>query len=186
MSCTSAPSTISISRGAGPFPQPRRRIDGPRRLPRSVSSRNEFPTHPVPAVGAVVFRDGAVLLVKRGADPNRGLWSFPGGALEIGETVEAAAARETLEETRVDVRPVHVLDVRDFIQLEGRQVRWHYVLIEVLCEYVRGEPFPATDAANARFIPLRELGEYKVAPTALEVLRTALAARIASSETFGP
>ena len=151
-----------------------------------MSSRNEFPTHPVPAVGAVVFRDGAVLLVKRGADPNRGLWSFPGGALEIGETVEAAAARETLEETRVDVRPVRVLDVRDFLQLEGRQVRWHYVLIDVLCEYVRGEPFPATDAANARFIPLRELGEYKVAPTALEVLRTALAARIASSETFGP
>ncbi len=66
------------------------------------------------------------------------------------------------------------------------QVRWHYVLIDVLCEYVRGDPFPATDAANARFIPLRELGEYEVAPTALEVLRTASAARIAFGETFGP
>lgn len=139
----------------------------------------------MPAVGAVVFRDGAVLLVKRGAEPNKGLWSFPGGALETGETVEAAAVRETLEETRVDGRPVRVLDVRDFIQFEGNQVRWHYVLIDVLCEYVRGDPFPATDAENARFVPLRDLGEYDVAPTALEVLQAASAARMATGETLG-
>jgi len=140
----------------------------------------------VPAVGAIVFRDGAVLLVKRGAAPNKGLWSFPGGALETGETVEAAAVRETLEETRVDVRPVRVLDVRDFIQFEGKKVRWHYVLIDVLCEYVGGNPFPATDAENARFIPLRDLGEHDVAPTALEVLQAASAARTATGETLGP
>jgi len=140
----------------------------------------------VPAVGAVVFRDGAVLLVKRGAEPNKGLWSFPGGALETGETVEAAAVRETSEETRVEVGPVRVLDVRDFIQFEGPRVRWHYVLIDVLCEYLRGDPFPATDAENAQFIPLRELGEYDVAPLALEVLRMASAARIGSCESFGP
>ena len=151
-----------------------------------MSSRHEFPKRPVPAVGAVVFRDGTVLLVKRGVEPNKGLWGFPGGALEIGETVEAGAVRETWEETRVDMRPLRVLDVRDFIQFEGQQVRWHYVLIDVLCEYVRGDPFPATDAENARFIPLRELGEYDVAPTVLEILGTASAARIVSSETLGP
>ncbi len=151
-----------------------------------MSSRDEFPKRPVPAVGAVVFRDGAVLMVKRGSDPNRGLWSFPGGALETGETVEAAAIRETLEETRVDVRPVRVLDVRDFIQFEGQRVRWHYVLIDILCEYIRGDPFPSTDAENARFIPLRELGEYDVAAMALEVLQTASAARTATGEALGP
>jgi len=151
-----------------------------------VSPRNEFPKRPVPAVGTIVFRDGAVLLVKRGAEPNKGLWSFPGGALETGETVEAAAVRETLEETRVDVRPVRVLDVRDFIQFEGKEVRWHYVLIDVLCEYVRGDPFPATDAETARFIPLREVGEHDVAPTALEVLRVVSATRVANGEEIGP
>ena len=151
-----------------------------------MSSRNEFPERPVPAVGAIVFRDGAVLLVKRGAEPNQGRWSLPGGALEIGETVEAAAVRETLEETRVDVRPARVFDVRDFIQLEGTKVRWHYVLIDVLCEFIGGGPFPGTDAENARFVPFRELGEYDVASAALEVLQAASAARIAAGESIGP
>ena len=148
-----------------------------------MSARNEFPQRPVPAVGALVFRDGAVLLVKRGAEPNRDRWSLPGGALETGETVEAAVVRETREETGVDVRPLRVLDVRDFIERKDSRVRWHYVLIDVLCEYVRGDPFPATDAENARLIPLRELGEYDVVPTALEVIQMTSARRIGSGET---
>ena len=151
-----------------------------------MSSRNEFPQRPVPAVGVIAFRDGAVLLVKRGAEPNKGRWSLPGGALEIGETVEAAAVRETLEETRVDVRTLRVFDVRDFIQLEGTKVRWHYVLIDVLCEFIGGGPVPGTDAEDARFVPFGELGEYDVAPAALEVLQAASAARIAAGESIGP
>ncbi len=136
----------------------------------------------MPAVGAIVFRDGAVLLVKRGAEPNRSRWSLPGGSLEIGETVEAGAVRETREETGVDVQPLRVLDVRNFIERKDGEVRWHYVLIDVLCEYLRGDPFPATDAENARLIPLRELGEYDVVPTALEVLQVTSTRRIVSDD----
>ncbi|HYM38519.1 MAG TPA: NUDIX hydrolase [Thermoplasmata archaeon] len=136
-----------------------------------MQARNEFPERPVPAVSALVFREGTVLLVKRRDEPRKGLWSPPGGSLELGETVEAAAARETLEETGVVVRPVRVVDVRDVILKEpdGR-VRWHYVLFGVLAEYVSGEPFPASDAENARFLPLQELGEYDVADSARELL----------------
>jgi len=147
-----------------------------------VSSQHEFPKRPVPAVGAIVFRDGAVLLVKRGAEPNRSRWSLPGGSLEIGETVEAGAVRETREETGVDVQPLRVLDVRNFIERKDGEVRWHYVLIDVLCEYLRGDPFPATDAENARLIPLRELGEYDVVPAALEVLQVTSTRRIVSDD----
>ena len=136
-----------------------------------MRSPNEFPDRPVPAVAALVFRDGSVLMVKRADEPNRGRWSPPGGSLELGETVEQAAARETLEETGVVVRPVRVVDVRDFREKDGDgRLRWHYVLMDVLCEYVSGEPFPATDAENARFIPLKELGEYEVTRQAREVL----------------
>jgi len=142
---------------------------------------NEFPKRPVPAIGAVVFRDGEVLLVKRGAEPNKGRWSLPGGVLEAGETVEAGAVREALEETGVTVRPERVFNVLDFIEFEGEQVHWHYVLIDLLCEYVRGNPFPATDAENARFIPLRELGDYDVVPAALEVVRRASSEREGSA-----
>lgn len=142
-----------------------------------MAQEDEFPDGPMPAVGAVVFREGTVLLVKRGAAPNAGRWSLPAGLLEIGETVEAAAARETFEETQVRVRPVRVFDVRDFIVPEGTRIRWHYVLIDVLCEYLDGEPYPGTDAENASFVPLRQLGEYDLVPTALEVLERASKAR---------
>lgn len=124
--------------------------------------------------------------MKRGAEPNKGRWSVPGGPLEAGETVEAATVRETLEETGVEVRPLHVFDVSEFIEFEGRQVRWHYVLIDVLCEHVRGDPFPATDAENARFVPLREIGEYDLVPAALEVTQAASAGRLATGESPGP
>ena len=139
-----------------------------------MPASNEFPGRPVPAVAALVFRDGSVLLVKRRDEPNRGRWSPPGGSLELGETVEEAAVRETLEETGVTVRPVRVVDVRDFLErdADGR-VRWHYVLMNVLCDHVSGEPYPASDADNARFIPLKELGEYEVTATAQEALERA-------------
>ncbi len=145
-----------------------------------MPASNEFPAHPIPAVGAIVFRGQDVLLVKRKSEPNKGRWSVPGGALEVGETVEEAAVREVLEETAVDVRPVKVFDVRDYIDAQDDRVRWHYVLIDVLCEYVRGEPFPASDAENARFILVRELSEYDVAPSALDAVWAASKARTAA------
>ncbi len=133
--------------------------------------RNEYPDRPVPGVGSIVFRGDAVLLVKRRDEPNRGLWSIPGGSVELGETAEEAAERETLEETGVVVRSVRVAEVNSLILRDpvGR-VRWHYILIDILCEWVSGEPSPATDADNARFIPLAELGEYDLTPTAREAL----------------
>ncbi len=143
-----------------------------------VVGRNEYPDRPVPCVSALVFRDAAVLLVKRRNEPNRGAWSPPGGSLELGETVEGAAARETFEETGVTIRPVRVVDVRNFVRrrTDGR-VQWHYVLLNVLSEYVAGEPFPASDAENARFIPLAALAEYDLTSSAREVLERAASAR---------
>ena len=144
---------------------------------KTVAAEDEFPGRPVPAVGAIVFRKGEVLLVKRGDEPNAGQWSLPGGLVEIGETVESTAVRETLEETRVRVRPVRLLNVSDFIRSEDGRIRWHFVLIDLLCDYVEGDPFPGRDEANARFISLSEVGEYDVAETALDILRRASALR---------
>jgi ADP-ribose pyrophosphatase YjhB (NUDIX family) len=93
--------------------------------------------------------------------------------LELGETVEQAAVRETREETGVEVRPGTVMWVADYIEREGDRVRWHYVLIDVLCHYVRGEAFPESDATNARFVEMRELTELDIVPTALDVVERA-------------
>ena len=136
-----------------------------------MPARNEFPDRPIPGVSALVFRDGAVLLTKRRDEPARDFWSPPGGSLEIGETVEVAAVREAAEETGVIVRALEVVDVRNLVlrDSEGR-IRWHYVLFGVLCAWVSGEPFPSTDARNASFIPLAQLGEYDLTPTAGEAI----------------
>jgi 8-oxo-dGTP diphosphatase len=97
--------------------------------------------------------------------------------MELGETVDQAVVRETREETQVVVRPIEMVAVADFIEKAGEQVRWHYVLMDVLCAYVEGEPQPGSDAENARFIELRELGEFDVTPSALEVVERALMTR---------
>ena len=102
--------------------------------------------------------------------------------MELGETVEQAVVRETREETRVEVRPVDVIAVSDLIEKKGGRVHWHYVLIDVLCAYFQGEPHPGSDAENARFIDMREIGEFDVTSTALEVVEQALLARRGGSE----
>src|SRR5207247_2083135 len=112
-------------------------------------STYEFPMRPVPAVGAIVFRGSQVLLVRRRDPPSQGRWSIPGGAVEVGETVEQAVVRETREETTVEVRPQAVVAVADFIEKEGERIRWHYVLLDLLCVDVRGEHFAGSDAEFA-------------------------------------
>jgi len=97
--------------------------------------------------------------------------------MEVGETVEEAVVRETREETGIDVRALDVVAVTDYIEKESDRVRWQYVLIDVLCAYVGGEPFPASDADNARFVETRELTQLDIARTALDVLGAASVAR---------
>ncbi|MFH0809240.1 MAG: NUDIX hydrolase [Pseudomonadota bacterium] len=118
----------------------------------------DYPDRPIVGVGAVIFRDDSVLLVKRAHAPSAGLWSIPGGAVELGETLAAAVRREVAEEVGLEVTVgplVTVLD-RVFRDAEGR-VRYHYVLLDYLCHLAAGEPAAASDAAEARFVALADL-----------------------------
>jgi 8-oxo-dGTP diphosphatase len=127
--------------------------------------RREYPDAPVAAVGVVVLRDSEVLLVRRGQEPNRGRWSLPGGAVEVGETVRQAAEREVREECAVDIKAGEVIEVLDAITPapDGR-VRFHYVLVELLADYVGGTPVAATDALEARWCPLDQLDHVESLP----------------------
>lgn len=111
---------------------------------------------PVPAVIAVVRRGDAVLLVRRGQPPNAGAWGFPGGKIEFGEGLRAAAERECFEETGVRVEAGRVLDCLDAISEGG----WHYVLVAVLCQWRAGEPVAGDDAAEAVWAPLAALEDW--------------------------
>jgi 8-oxo-dGTP diphosphatase len=113
----------------------------------------EYPSTPIPSVGVIVFRGNEVLLVLRGQEPSKGKWSIPGGVVELGETIREAARREVLEECGVEIQVGDVVDVLDSILLdhEGR-VQYHYVLVDLMATYVKGELRVGSDIEDARWV----------------------------------
>ena len=113
---------------------------------------------PIPAVLAVVVRDGRVLLVRRAKHPDKGLWGFPGGRIEPGETLADAAIRELHEETGVSAEAVDVLTAIDVIdRADDGTLRHHFVLIAVGCRWKAGEGRAADDALEARWFTFDEV-----------------------------
>lgn len=124
---------------------------------------HRYPQHPRLAVGAVVFHHHRVLLVRRGQPPSENQWAIPGGRVLLGETLQAAAEREILEETGVVIRagaPVHTFDLieRD---ADGR-VRFHYVIVDLEADYVSGDPRSGDDAAEARWVGPADMAQLNV------------------------
>lgn len=115
---------------------------------------------PVVATIAVVFLESKVLLVRRANPPDAGRWGFPGGKIERGETIEQAAVRELLEETRVRGEARRVFTAVDvFDRDESGCLRQHFVLVAVLCRWLSGEPVAGDDALEARWFDLGELDD---------------------------
>ena len=128
--------------------------------------RREYPLQPIIGVGAVIVECGRLVLVKRGAEPALGKWSFPGGAVELGETVRDAVIRETKEETRLDVELVEdrPMDAYDILTLDktGR-LRYHYVLLQFLARPKQGKLEPTSDVTDAKWVSLEEVETYDLA-----------------------
>jgi 8-oxo-dGTP diphosphatase len=113
---------------------------------------------PIPAVIAVVIRDDHTLLVRRANPPDAGLWGFPGGKIEFGETVKDAAARELLEETAVRAEAREVLTTLDILVRDSSgDLQQHYILIAVLCRWIAGEPVAGDDALEANWFSIAAL-----------------------------
>ena len=140
---------------------------------RHPKQKNDYPGHPRVAVGAVVFKGGCVLLVRRGQPPAEDQWAIPGGSVEIGETLREAAEREILEETGIQIRaskPIYTFDVieRD----TAGKVRFHYVIVDLAADYIGGEPKPGDDALEARWVSANEIKDLKVSTPTLKLLKT--------------
>ena len=141
-----------------------------------------YPDRPIVAVLAVVLRgagpDSRALIVQRAQQPNAGRWGFPGGVLELGETVGEGAMRELLEETGIVAEPAGVLNVHDAISRdeEGR-VQFHYILIAVRGIWRSGEGVAADDAADCAWAARSDIeaGKYPTFPTLLPLFDMALA-----------
>ena len=131
-----------------------------------------YPQAPVCAVGAIVFRGDAVLLIQRGKPPAQGKWSIPGGAVRLGETLEHAVIRELREEVNIEVKPLAVGKVIDRIyrNSEGK-IAYHYVIVDYVCEAGPGQPRAGSDANDAGFFEIEKLDEMDMTEGTADVIR---------------
>jgi mutator protein MutT len=135
-------------------------------------------SRPVACAIAVVVRDHQVLLVSRAHPPDLGRWAFPGGKIELGESVEMAALRELQEEAGVQARADAAFTAIDVFDRDVHaQVRRHFVLVAVRCTWLAGDPVGGDDAAEARWFDIDELttGKLDLSPHVNRVIRLAQA-----------
>lgn len=136
----------------------------------------EYPDRPHVGVGVVICRDGMVLLIRRGKPPRLGQWSLPGGGQMLGETVEAAARREVLEETGLELARIELLTVVDLIERdEAGSVRYHYTLVDLVAEAAAGDATPGDDAAATAWFRPEELPALGLWSETLRIIRLGLA-----------
>jgi 8-oxo-dGTP diphosphatase len=151
----------------------------------------EYPDRPVVGVGGVVIEKGRALLIRRGSEPLLGQWSIPGGTLELGESLEAGVVRELKEETGLSVRIVEMIEVFDRIyedeadaasggtletssaSAKRKGPRYHYVIIDYLCERIDGEARAGSDVTDVAFATEDEFVKYGLTETATRILRKA-------------
>jgi ADP-ribose pyrophosphatase YjhB (NUDIX family) len=129
------------------------------------------------AVGGIAFDEqDHVLLIRRGHEPGRGLWTVPGGHVELGEALHAAVTRELHEETGLEVEVGPQVELLERIGRDpAGAVTYHFVIIDFLVRIVGGVLAAGEDAADARFVGLAELAELPHTEGLLPVLQRALA-----------
>ncbi len=131
-----------------------------------------YPQAPICAVGGIVFRGNAVLLIRRAKPPAEGKWSIAGGGVRLGETLEAAVVRELREEAGMDVKPLAVGKVIDRIYKDSEgKIAYHYVIIDYVCEAGPGQPRAGSDASDAGFFEIQKLDEMDMTDGTAEVIR---------------
>ena len=136
-----------------------------------MTGNREYPKRPLVGVGGVVISDGRALLIRRGSPPLERQWSIPGGMLEVGETLLEGVRRELVEETGVEVRVLDLIEVFERINLDGDgKARYHFVVLDYLCERLRGEPRAGSDVTDVAWAAPEELAQYSLTETATRVI----------------
>jgi len=144
-----------------------------------MASSREYPERPVVGIGGVIIDQGRTLLIRRGSEPLLGEWSIPGGSLELGESLQEGVARELLEETGIEVRVLDLIEVFDRVYREDestrRGPRFHFVIVDYLCERLSGEPRAGSDVTDVAFAREDELARFHLTETATRVVKKAFA-----------
>ena len=131
-----------------------------------------YPKQPIIGVGAVIIKDGKILLEKRKNEPGKGKWSIPGGLVELGESVEQTVIREVKEETGLDVeKPEHIDVVDNIIRDENGEVKYHFVIIDYFVKLKGGTLEAKSDAEELKWVPLNEVEKYDLTKTFREFFK---------------
>ncbi len=138
--------------------------------------KRDYPQRPVVGILAMVRRGARFLLVRRGRMPNKGMWGFPGGVQELGETVVEAASRELAEETGITAVDPVIFTALDAIDRDDQgAVRYHYTLVVVRFTWQDGEGVPGDDADALGWFGVEDLAEIPALPAVAGLMQRALA-----------
>ena len=122
----------------------------------------------------MIIAGGRTLLIRRGSAPLEGQWSIPGGMLELGESIVEGVRRELAEETGIEVRVLELIEVFErVIPGESGRIRYHFVILDYLCEMVSGEARAASDVIDVAWAGEEELEKFALTPIAIRVIRRA-------------
>lgn len=141
-----------------------------------MAADRAYPARPILAVSTAVVRDGRVLVAQRARAPGAGLYSLPGGLVEVGETLAEAAARELMEEVAVLAAPIGLCGARDIIARddEGRIER-HFVVLTYAARWTLGEGERSEEATDVRWVTAAEARALPTTDGLLATLDAALA-----------
>lgn len=123
----------------------------------------EYPARPIVGAGALIIKDGKLLLIKRGAKPGQGKWSIPGGLVELGERVQNTVVREVKEECGLDIEVEKLVDVFDSITRDEKgRIRYQFVVVNFLANIKGGNLKNADDVLEARWVPINAVEKYNL------------------------
>ena len=140
-----------------------------------MADARTYPTRPFLAVSAAILRDGQVLLVRRARPPADGLFSLPGGVVEVGETLTEALKREVREETSLGIEPVALAGYREVVGRDADdKVERHFVILPFAARWVSGEPLLNEELSEWRWVNPDEIAGLPTTPGLAAIVATAL------------
>ena len=143
-----------------------------------MTDDRRYPKRPLLAVGALIFDRGRILMAQRGKEPLKGWWSLPGGALETGETLEAALRREVREETGLEIEPLGVFEIFERIMRDASgAAEYHYVLMDYICRVTGGKLCAGDDVCRVEWVKPEGLKMLQITEGTLAVIERAFRKR---------
>ena len=139
-----------------------------------MADARSYPERPYLAVSAAIVRDGHVLVVQRARPPAAGLFTLPGGVVEVGETLLEAVMREVREETSLTIEPVALAGFREAIARDGDgRVERHFVILPFAARWLAGEPRLSEELSDARWLRPADLATLPTTPGLAAIVATA-------------